>query len=190
MRKIRHVEVDLLSFVCPYDSGCFLLCSLCGARRINWVGGKSETLYEVQEEGVRAHMDKKIRNGPEIAKAEGRTIEANGQKALLEILRMAQYQYLIDRMVCIEEELATKLTIDLPTFQRCSERRVAASMEYFRFAGSYGDQFAKEWNACQAKTRLFNLEVRYPPFPFMRTVGQEFRAYDSASLLACVKSRI
>lgn len=151
---------------------------------------KAKQYYEVQEEGLRAAIDEKIRKGVEAAKAEGRNLDGDGQKLALQVVRSVEYQYLIDRMFCVELSAKSTSGFDLPAFQKCAETRVAASEEYFRFASYYGDQFPKEWNACGAKTCLLGLEARYPPFPFMRSIGQDFHAYDSVSLLACVKERI
>ncbi|HVJ76952.1 MAG TPA: hypothetical protein VM620_03910 [Hyphomicrobium sp.] len=161
---------------------------------------RAREIYSNQETVVRHEIEKKTKEYLAIAKSEGRELSEEAQRLMRTTTQNVEYQYLLDRMFCAEQFLKSKkypFTGDdkerdraMLIFNECDNIRSAASLELFRFASHYGNQFPHEWNACLAKHRLLTLEARYPPFAFMRSIGHEYEAYDAAELLACVKSRI
>lgn len=44
-------------------------------------------------------------------------------------------------------------------------------------------------NTCLLKTELYEMEVRYPPFDWMKILGdeQDYHAHDPKAFLACIR---
>jgi hypothetical protein len=91
------------------------------------------------------------------------------------------YQYLINMELCF------KRVGDLTS---CINNLTEISGEMFYFVQSYRDLDEKGLNisSCEAKTRLIQMELRYPPYDWMKIKGYEQpKAYDAKAFLECVR---
>lgn len=87
------------------------------------------------------------------------------------------YQDVIDKMHCLERYYETKY------FEKCLRERRDHIKAMRRFVYEYSS-FKHVMERCRAKSREFELEVRYPPYPHMTTGPQ---AFDGKRFLTCAR---
>jgi len=87
-------------------------------------------------------------------------------------------------LTCVEKVAAIAGENDLT--ERCYRDRLFFAEEMFRSSMDY-----RTLISCKAKTRLIEIEMRYPPYAFMledRKDGPQ--AVDARAFLECAKSRL
>ena len=146
--------------------------------------------YEQEEGRVRREVEAKI----EMFIKHG---EARNKRALTPeeidmtrfFLNAAEYQKLIELLKCIEE--GAKNGGGQSFAETCYEEQLRYAVEMFSFIGEYAPLNYPLFSKCQAKTRLFQLEMQYPPYAFMLTNrAPEPMAIDAKPFLECVKSNL
>jgi len=141
-------------------------------------------IYEKSEEEVRqrveANVESLAREGEERNK---RPLSSEELQAVRYLSIDAEYQKLVEMLTCVEKVAAISGENDLT--ERCYRDRLFYAEEMFRSSMDY-PTLAK----CKAKTRLIEIEMRYPPYAFMLDDRKEGpQAVDAKAFLECAKSR-
>jgi hypothetical protein len=106
------------------------------------------------------------------------------------------YQRVINNMICAElynPEAGNKPSVRQSVFEHiwpCMEEKNTNTAEMWKFEIDYFALDRKGLNItlCQAKTRLIRMEMRYPPYDWMKAISAEPRkAYDAKAFLECVR---
>jgi hypothetical protein len=151
----------------------------------------AQRLYRGLEETVRAQWDEKTTFAIEAAHARG-TLNAQNAAIVRAAIAGFEYQYLIDRLVCAEQTFNRRGA--LVELERCSSNRQVASAEMFSFMSEYArlDSLTDlALTRCSAKARLFSLEIRYPPYEFLKVNASSMpQALDARMFMECVRSRL
>jgi hypothetical protein len=142
-------------------------------------------IYEKSEEEVRQRVDASVealaREGEERNK---RPFTSGELQALRYVSIDAEYQKLVEMLTCAEKIAAIAGEIDLT--ERCYRDRLFYAEEMFRSSMDY-----PTLTKCKARTRLLDIEMRYPPYAFMlegRKDGPQ--AVDAKAFLECAKSKL
>src|SRR5262245_54961195 len=142
-------------------------------------------IYEKSEEEVRQRVEADVeslaREGEERNK---RPFTSEELLALRYLSIESEYQQLVEMLTCAEKIAAIAGEIDLT--ERCYRDRLFYADEMFRSSMDY-----PTLTQCKAKTRLIEIEMRYPPYAFMlegRKDGPQ--AVDAKAFLECANSKL
>lgn len=142
-------------------------------------------IYEKSEEEVRQRVDANVeafaREGEERNK---RPLTNEELRALRYLSIDVEYQKLVEMLTCVEKIVAIAGEQDLT--ERCYRDRLFYAEEMFRSSIDY-----TTLTKCKAKTRLIEIEMRYPPYAFMledRKDGPQ--AVDAKAFMECAKSSL
>lgn len=142
-------------------------------------------IYEKSEEEVRQRVDANVeafaREGEERNK---RPLTNEELHALRYLSIDVEYQKLVEMLTCVEKIVAIAGEQDLT--ERCYRDRLFYAEEMFRSTIDY-----TTLTKCKAKTRLIELEMRYPPYAFMLEARKDGpQAVDAKAFMECAKSSL
>lgn len=149
----------------------------------------AQLLYKANEEQSKETVSEKMKVAHEAMKARGTETPKNIEDVRAAVIYVT-YQYLIDFLVCAEKEPPGD---GASANEACTIKRSGSSREMNQFMADYGGLHSinRSMTLCMAKTRLIQVELRYPPYQFMTEGVPELpRAYDAGLFLECVKSRL
>jgi hypothetical protein len=147
-------------------------------------------VYERAEEDVRRRVDVNIESL--VKKSETRSnrpLTIDEHSAIRDFAVDAEYQKLVEMLTCIEKIGAIGGGSDL--VESCYRERLRVVEAMFGFLFNYANADVKDFvlARCKAKTRLFQLEVRYPPYAFMLEDRKDApQAVDAKAFLECARS--
>ena len=142
-------------------------------------------IYEKSEEEVRQRVDANVetlaREGEERNK---RPLTSEELRTLRYLSIDVEYQKLAEMLTCVEKVVAIAGEKDLT--ERCYRDRLFYAEEMFRSSMDY-----RTLTKCKAKSRLIEIEMRYPPYAFMledRKDGPQ--VVDAKAFMECAKSSL
>lgn len=142
-------------------------------------------IYERSEEEVRQRVDANIASFTREAEERNkRPLTSEELQTVRDLAIDAEYQKLVEMLTCVEKVAAIAGENDLT--ERCYRDRLFFAEEMFRASMDY-----RTLISCKAKTRLLEIEMRYPPYAFMLEDRKDPpQAVDARAFLECAKSRL
>jgi hypothetical protein len=142
-------------------------------------------IYERSEAEVRQRVDADVaslvREGEERNK---RPLTSEELSALRYLSIDEEYQKLMEMLMCAEKIAAIAGEQDLT--ERCYRDRLFYAEKMFRSSMDY-----PTLTTCKAKTRLVEIEMRYPPYAFMLEDRKDRpQAVDAKAFLECANSKL
>ena len=93
------------------------------------------------------------------------------------------YQMVINMMACCESIKSMKSSDE---FSRCLSEKTDLSFAMVKAILNY-NKLGISTSECRAKTEMYEMEMRYPPYDWMRTISKEIRAYDAKAFFECIR---
>lgn len=143
-----------------------------------------QEIYRKYEGALEKDLENEVSYFMKLPSQNGAT-DAEKRKALIDASNSRNYQRLIDRMFCWEKAKSLGTSAGVAT---CISERDLKSNSVLRYVFDYPG-LTHTFALCEMKTRLVELESKYPPFAHMKTYSAP-RAYDSEQFLDCVKSKL